>query len=164
MGARSNGIIQTISLSKAFGVYGGAVLGSCVLCRRIRRTSRLFGGNTPLPLPLANAALQAVALMKSDKALRRRLIQNVCYVKTELRRSGFCAADTPSPIISVIPRQTGGAERLSKQLLARRIFPSFIRYPGGEASGYFRFAISSEHSVEQLENLVRADAGGVSAS
>ena len=64
-------------------------------------------------------------------------------------------ADTPSPIISVTPRHARDAERLRKQLLARRIYPSFIRYPGGAATGYFRFAISSEHSVEQLENLAR---------
>jgi len=155
LGVRSSRIIQTISLSKAFGVYGGAVLGPRSLCDRIRGRSRLFGGNTPLLLPLAAAAWRAAGLMRSDKALRRRLDQNIQFVKTGLRRGGVSVADTPSPIISVTPRRARDAERLRKQLLARRIYPSFIRYPGGLATGYFRFAISSEHSLEQLENLAR---------
>jgi len=154
-GVRSNRIIQTISLSKAFGVYGGAVLGQRSLCNRIRERSRLFGGNTPLPLPLVNAALRAVQIVKSDKSLRLRLERNLRYVKGELCRTGFAIADTPSPIISVVPRRARDVLRLSKSLLARQIYPSFIRYPGGAASGYFRFAISSEHSLEQLGNLVR---------
>ena len=151
-GVRSNRIIQTISLSKAFGVYGGAVLGQRSLCNRIREGSRLFGGNTPPPLPLVNAALRAVQIVKSDKSLRLRLERNVRYVKGELCRTGFIA-DTPSPIVSVVPRRARDVLRLSKSLLARQIYPSLIRYPGGAASGYFRFAISSEHSLEQLGNL-----------
>ena len=154
LGVRSPCIIQTISLSKAFGVYGGAVLGQRSLCNRIRERSRLFGGNTPLPLPLVNAALRAVQIVKSDKSLRLRLERNVRYVKGELCRTGFIA-DTPSPIVSVVPRRARDVLRLSKSLLARQIYPSFIRYPGGAASGYFRFAISSEHSPEQLRNLLR---------
>ena len=156
LGVRSGRIVQTISLSKAFGVYGGAALGSRMLCNRIRGRSRLFGGNTPPPLPLVNAALRAVRLIKSDKSLRRRLQRNVRYVKTNSRRKGFSIADTPSPIISVVPRRARDVARLSKRLLARRIYPGFIRYPGGASSGYFRFAISSEHTREQLGNLVRA--------
>ena len=156
LGARSNRIIQTISLSKAFGVYGGAVLGPRSLCERIRRRSRLYGGNTPSPLPLVNAALRAVRIVKADKSMRRRLGRNVQFVKSKLRQRGFFVADTPSPIISVTPRRSGDAERLTRQLLAQGIYPGFIRYPGGAASGYFRFAVSSEHSVAQLETLARA--------
>src|SRR5205814_7126503 len=75
--------------------------------------------------------------------------------KSALRRKGFSIAETPSPIVSLTPRGARDVERLSKQLLARRIYPGFIRYPGGAASGYFRFAISSAHRVEQLGRLVR---------
>ena len=53
-------IIQTITLSKALGTYGGAILGTRALRERIVTRSRLFVGNTPLPLPLANAALRAL--------------------------------------------------------------------------------------------------------
>src|SRR5436853_3401278 len=63
-------IIQTIALSKAFGVYGGAVLCNAEMQQRIEAKSRLFHGNTPLPLPITNAALRAVELLATGKALR----------------------------------------------------------------------------------------------
>src|SRR5882762_3709702 len=68
--------IQTITLSKAFGVYGGAILATTAVRRRILRHSSLFIGSTPVPLPLASAALEAVHILKTDHTLRRRLTQN----------------------------------------------------------------------------------------
>src|SRR5262245_34196633 len=45
-------IIHCVTLSKSFGVYGGAVLCSKALRKELSVGSRLFAGNTPLPLPL----------------------------------------------------------------------------------------------------------------
>jgi 7-keto-8-aminopelargonate synthetase-like enzyme len=163
LGVRSDRIVQTISLGKAFGVYGGAVLGARTVCDRIRERSRLFGGNTPPPLPLVNAALRAVRILASDRSLSRRLRRNVQLLKSELRQAGISALDTPGPIIPVVPRTPAQARRLTRQLVAQRIYPSLIRYPGGAASGYFRFAISSEHSARQITSLARALTGAGTA-
>ena len=81
LGVKDRRLIQTITLSKALGVYGGAILGPKTLRKRVISGSRLFGGNTPLPLPLANAALEALNLLRTDKAMRRRLAVNTLYVK-----------------------------------------------------------------------------------
>jgi 7-keto-8-aminopelargonate synthetase-like enzyme len=157
-------IIQTITLSKAFGVYGGAVLGSRELRAAIVARSRLLVGNTPLPLPLANAAIKSVGILKSDKRLRRRLLENTSYVKDKLAGAGIAVPDSPAPIIPVILNNASDIARLRKRLLAAGIYPSFINYPGGPAGGYFRFVISSEHSKAQLEKLVRALANGAKSA
>jgi 7-keto-8-aminopelargonate synthetase-like enzyme len=146
-------IIQTVTLSKAFGVYGGAILCQRALREKIVAGSRMFAGNTPLPLPLANAALTAIGLLRGDPGLRRRLSRNVIHVKSALRARGMAVPETPAPIIAVIPRDSREAKALRKRLLSRNVFPSFIRYPGGPEGGYFRFVISSEHSQEQLDGL-----------
>ena len=86
-------IIQTITMSKAFGVYRGAVLEPRRLCDKIVSRSRLFTGNTPLPLPLANAALTALNLLRTDPRRRRRLPFNVSSVKAALREAGFTLPD-----------------------------------------------------------------------
>lgn len=156
LGIRSARIIQTISLSKAFGVYGGAVVAARWVCERIRASSRLFGGNTPSPLPLVSAALAAVGLLKRDRARRRRLDRNVALVKGSLRARGFEVPDMRTPIVSVTPGQATAVRQLTERLLACAVYPSYIRYPGGSEGGYFRFAISSEHSRAQLEALVSA--------
>ncbi len=149
-------IIQTTTLSKAFGAYGGAILGSVSLRRRVLEQSRLFIGSTPLPLPLANAALESIRILKTDRGLRARLSANTKFVKDSLNNTGIRLPQTPAPIIALPPATPNENARLSRRLLRADIYPPFIRYPGGPAGGYWRFVISSEHTRAQLENLVKA--------
>lgn len=153
-GAGRRRLIQTVTLSKAFGAYGGAILGATRFRRQILERSRMFVGSTPLPLPLANAALEGVRLLKADNGLRQRLAQKAAYVKAALREAGLPLADTPGPIVPLLPRRASEAARLNRALLAAGIYPPFIQYPGGPPSGYFRFVISSEHSRRQLDALL----------
>jgi 8-amino-7-oxononanoate synthase len=148
-------IIQCITLSKAFGVYGGAVLGTRELRERILTSSRLFIGCTPLPPPLANAALTAVRILKTDKHRRRRLTQNTVYVKTGLRTGDLTFPETPGPIIALHLPSRKVMNTLKRRLLEAGIFPPFLKYPGGPAEGCYRFVISSEHNRAQLDNLIK---------
>ena len=148
-------IIQCITLSKAFGAYGGAVLATRALRKKIIARSRLFVGSTPLPLPLASAALKSVKILRTDKTLRRRLFQNTCYVKTALRGAGLEYSETPGPIVPLHLRKESEVAALKQRLLAAKIYPPFIQYPGGPANGYFRFVLSSEHTRAQLDNLLK---------
>src|SRR6266567_3211367 len=141
--------------------------GAAALRRRIFQHSHLFAGSTPLPLPLANAALAALDILKTDKSLRQRLADNSDYVKNALRAAGLPLPEAPGSIISIRPERARQRARLRRRLLDAGIYPPFIKYPGGAASGYFRFVISSEHSRWQLEQLIqilsqwsRSPAGG----
>ncbi|HZM01607.1 MAG TPA: aminotransferase class I/II-fold pyridoxal phosphate-dependent enzyme, partial [Candidatus Saccharimonadales bacterium] len=99
-------------------------------------------------------ALQAVRILKQDPALRRRLQRNVEYVKNTLRAAGFPIPMTGAAVIAINPASPNQAKAMRKRLLAHGVFPSLIRYPGGPPQGYFRFAISSEHSRQQLDDLL----------
>jgi 8-amino-7-oxononanoate synthase len=149
-------IIQTITLSKAFGVYGGAVLGPHILRKAIIAKSRLFVGNTPLPLPLAHAAIKSIGTLKGNKKIRLRLARNTSYFKAALRRGGYKIPESPSPVVPLLPQDADQAARLKRQLTDSGIYPPFIKYPGGPESGYFRFVISSEHTKKQLDVLSKA--------
>ncbi len=148
-------IIQTVTLSKAFGVYGGAVLGPGKLRAAILARSGLFTGSTPLPLPLACAALKSVAILRAGASLRRRLARNVSHLRAKLREAGIPVTETPGPVISLVPRTRLDADQLGRRLLAAGIHPPFIKYPGGPDRGYFRFAIASEHTTAQLNHLAQ---------
>jgi 8-amino-7-oxononanoate synthase len=149
-------VVQTVTLSKAFGAFGGAILGTASLRRKIFERSRLFVGSTPLPLPLASAAMEGIRILKSDGSLRKRLAANSIYVKTALRASGLALPDAPGPIIPLPPMPARATAKLNQALLTAGIYPPFIKYPGGPANGYFRFVLSSEHTRAQLKNLVNA--------
>ena len=149
-------VLQTVTLSKGFGVYGGAVLGPKKFRRRIIDRSHVFIGSTPLPLPLANAALESVRVLRSDKTLRRRLAENLAYVRGCLHPAGEAPHDFSGPALTLSPQNQQTVRAVKRALLSCRIYPPHIRYPGGPALGYFRFVISSEHTRAQLDLLVQA--------
>ena len=147
-------VVQNITLSKAFGVYGGAILCSRNLREKLA-VSRMFVGSTPLPLPLAFAARQSLKILRQDKSLRRRLEANGGFVKSALRQAGFSLPESPGPIVPLHFDDAKQVARLKRALLAAGILPPLINYHGGPAHGYFRFIISSEHTQPQLRALVR---------
>ncbi len=153
-------IIQCATLSKAFGAYGGVVLGSRRLRENLLSHSRIFNGTTPLPPPLAGAGLAAVRILRQGKTRRRRLFTKVDQVRKHLREAGWEITDTPGPIIRLPPQTEAGVKRLKAKLLAAGIYPPFLKYSGASPGGAFRFVISSEHRQDQLDRLI-AVLGGV---
>ncbi|MGZ8939115.1 MAG: aminotransferase class I/II-fold pyridoxal phosphate-dependent enzyme [Limisphaerales bacterium] len=144
-GLDRHNVIQTITYSKAFGTYGGAILCEKAVAADIVEKSCAVVGNTPLPLPLASASLAALKLCTA--ALRKKLFGKIELFWNEL---GAAPPGQLSPIISVAPNNAGA---LRRRLIAAGIYPPLIHYPGGPERGYFRFAISSEHSAAQIKQL-----------
>jgi 7-keto-8-aminopelargonate synthetase-like enzyme len=154
-------VVQCVTFSKAFGVYGGAVLCSRAARERIMARSGYFPGTTPLPLPLVCGISAALELMQADRAMRQRLFRNAEFVRTGLRHSGVVIQDQPGPVIALPVLDTEITARVRRELLRSGVFPSFLKYPGGPATGFFRFVISSEHTQEQLVALVDSIASGL---
>jgi 7-keto-8-aminopelargonate synthetase-like enzyme len=151
---RARRLIRTGTLSKAFGAFGGFVLAPGSFADHLLNLSRQFAGSTPLPPPLAAAALAALRLFARDRARRQRLARNIARVKDPLRAAGLALPPTPAPIVAVVAPGPTATARLQRALLRQGIYPSLIHYPGGPRSGYFRFTLSSEHRPAQLDALV----------
>ena len=146
-------IIQCATLSKAFGAYGGLVLGTRALREKILARSRLFAGSTPLPPPLAGAALAALNILRREPDRREKLFRIVSYLRSQLRQSGWQIAETPGPIVRLPLMKQTAANDLKKRLLAAGIYPPFLKYGKASAAGFFRFVVSSEHTMPQLNKL-----------
>lgn len=142
-------VVLTFTLSKAFGCYGGVVLGPLRLRESILERSRLYTGNTLVPPPLACGAAAAIrVLQREGEGRRERLRRGLALVLGALGgRWG------PGPMFAVAPDSTAAVGRLQRLLRAADIHPPLIRYPNGPADRYFRFALSSEHGLDQLEAL-----------
>ena len=152
-GAPRKRIIQCGTMSKAFGVYGGIVLGSSVLQGKIRAQSRLFAGTTPLPPPLAGAALAALNILQREPYRRKKLFQNLSSLRAQIRQSGWDIPEMPGPIVRLPLMNPGAASDLKARLLAAGIYPPFLKYGSASAAGFFRFVISSQHTQTQLDTL-----------
>ena len=155
-GVRDARVIQTVTLSKAFGAFGGAIVGTRAVAEAILTKSRCFTGATPVPLPLAAGALESLRVFRANPRLQVRLHANAAWLKGQLRAGGLELPEAPGPIVPVIPASPKEADRLKRRLLAAGIHPPFIRYPGGPEGGYFRFVVSSEHTRRQLAALAEA--------
>lgn len=147
-------IVQNITLSKAFGVYGGAILCSQAARQKLAQ-SHLFIGSTPLPLPLAYAATESIQLLKSETPLRIKLMTNAERIKSALRKAGVALENFPGPIVPIHLKSAAANQKLRTALLRAKILPPFLTYPGSPAGGYFRFVISSEHTRQQLDALTQ---------
>ena len=148
-------IVQCATLSKGFGAYGGVILGSRALREKILERSRPFTGTTPLPLPLAGAAMEAIKILKREPGRRKRLAQNQAYVRRELRTAGWNVSDEPGPMIRLPAMEEVQNKKLRERLRAAGIYPPFLKYGNTSAPGYFRLIISSEHTQRQLDKLAR---------
>ena len=147
-------VLLTLTMSKALGTYGGAVLGPKWLRERALTQSGMHSGSTPLPPPLAAGALASLELLRAGGTeWRTRLQANARGVK-----ESFCAnrpdwLARPGPTFSVALRDVQRQKHFRGKLLSSGIYPTLIRYRNGPADAFFRFAISSEHSVAQLAAL-----------
>lgn len=158
-GGTRRGVYQTITLSKALGAFGGAVLADHLTLGRLWSHSRSFAGSSPPPLPMIAAARQSLKLLASEPERLKRLQDNRFWVKQRLVEAGVLAAISPGPMFLVTPKSPSDRLRIRRRLLASGIHPPYIQYPGTPAGGAFRFAVSSEHRPEELALLVQALTG-----
>jgi len=154
-GANRTRIILCATLSKAFGAYGGVILGTQALRKKIVARSRIFAGSTPLPPPLAGAALAAIKILKGEPNRRERLFRNSAYLRGHLRQAGWEIAETPGPIVRLPQLSAAATKDLRKRLLEAHIYPPYLKYGKASAAGVFRFVIASEHTKRHLEKLAR---------
>jgi 7-keto-8-aminopelargonate synthetase-like enzyme len=74
--------------------------------------------------------------------------------KKRLNEIGFNVTVSPIPVIGLNFKNNNQNQILKNILIENKIYPSFIKYFNGPKNGYFRFALSSEHSDEQIEKLL----------
>lgn len=149
-------LIRTITLSKAFGVYGGAILGSAELRAALLERSRLYAGSTPLPPPLAQAALEALRMLRGRPGWRKRLARNTSFLRGLLRLGGVKLAEHPGPVVGIRSSGNGPDAVIDRALLDRGILPPFMVYGEGAEGGYYRFSISIAHRREHLRAVAEA--------
>lgn len=152
-------VLQVITLSKALGSFGGALLADRTTVNQIWERSHCFVGGTPPPLPMVAAARASLRLLKRDSDRIRRLQTSVQWVKQQLVNARLIPEVSPGPMFLISPNSEAAAKRLRRRLLAASIYPSHIHYPGMPGNWAYRFALSSEHSEEELVRLLAAIIG-----
>jgi 7-keto-8-aminopelargonate synthetase-like enzyme len=150
--------IQMGTLSKAFGASGGFICGSKTLIQLLVNRARSFIYSTALPPSSAAAASAALQIVRSaaGDTLRSRLWRNVRVLTQYLAPNPRDIPDPISPIFPVVVGDEQQSLNLARMLYANGFLAPAIRYPTvARGSARLRIALSSLHSLEQIQSLTR---------
>ncbi|MGO9309500.1 MAG: aminotransferase class I/II-fold pyridoxal phosphate-dependent enzyme [Spirochaetia bacterium] len=149
--------VQTGTLSKALGAFGGLVAGSTGLAARIIDRSQAFVGATAVPPPLAAAAIRSIEILEANPEMISALQTHTVRTRERLAAMGLVTGSSPAPIISITHRDAARNERLRLILLERGLYLPLIRdYPGSPPGGHFRLTLSSVHTDQDVTRLLEA--------
>lgn len=140
-------IVVSVTLSKALGSQGGAVLGSRRVIRHLTETARTFIFDTALAPPAAAGALAALRLLRAepDRAARVRGVAR--RLAEGLREAGFTVAPPRGAVVAATAPSPSAALAWAGECRARGVAVGCFRPP----------SVPDEHS--RLRLTARADLG-----
>lgn len=153
-------VVMTMSLAKALGVSGGAVLAAEEVIHSVR-TAGAYVGSTAMPLAVPSGILAALRVMRAEPGRVRRAQGNQRRLFERLPEHPAIRGNPETPVTAVNPSSSVEAEAVREALLDAGIYPTWIRYPGGAADGFFRFAVGSEHTESEVDRLATAITQGL---
>ena len=144
------------TLSKALGSVGGFISGKHEIKETLHNFCRPFIYTTA-PSPMASAAaLSALTLIEKDGSLRRRLWENVRFMREALLEAGFDLLGSEGPIIPIKVGDTAKTLRLKEYLKKEGFGISAIRPPTvPKGTDRLRISVSAVHGRPAMASLVR---------
>lgn len=147
-------IYQSETMSKALGAYGGFIAADKELIQNIRLRSTFYGASTALPPPVVAAGCASVRLIKKNPEIREKLKMNTLLIRKGIKEIGFAPAGEGTPIIALSFKTSKKAKGLSKYLEDNHIIAPAVDYPVKMDYYIVRITVSSNHTREQIENLL----------
>ena len=161
--AEQEGLMDRITLiegtlGKAYGVVGGYITGSSVLCDFIRSFASGFIFTTALPPAVAAAARVSIKHLKTSNNERQRQRQQVAKLRAGLNRAGIPHLENQSHIVPVMIKDPVKTKMLADYLMDEwGIYVQPINYPTvPKGTERLRFTPSPLHSDADIAYLVEA--------
>ncbi len=142
--------IEVGSLSKAFSVMGGFIVGKKTIIDfyMLKARQRLF--SIALTIPDTAAALKAVNILLESDAPVKKLWENVAYLQDGFKKLGFDTGHSQTPIIPVMLGDEETARQFSARLFEENIFATPIVFPM-VAKGKARIRVIASASFEKAD-------------
>jgi 5-aminolevulinate synthase len=146
------------TLAKAFGVVGGYIAGSAMLCDFVRSFASGFIFTTALPPAIAAGAVASIRHLKVSQLERARHQERVASVRRQLDRIGVPHHDNPSHIVPVMVGDPVLCKQISDRLLDEfAIYVQSINYPTvPRGTERLRITPSPLHTDADIARLVEA--------
>lgn len=146
------------TLGKAYGVMGGYIAGSAVMCDFVRSFASGFIFTTALPPALAAGALTSIRHLRRSDLERRRQQANVAKLRARLDAMRLPHLNNLSHIVPVMVGDPFKAKFLSDTLLEQHgIYVQPINYPTvPKGTERLRITPSPLHTDADIDRLVGA--------
>jgi 7-keto-8-aminopelargonate synthetase-like enzyme len=147
------------SFSKTFASNGGFVaMKSRAVAEYYKYYSATQTFSNALSPVQAAVVLAALDIVRSEegKTRRRKLMDNILYMRSEMTKCGLEALGDPSAIVPVRVGAEGLARIASRELASLGAIANLVEYPAVPQGGArFRVQVMADHSREDVDLLVR---------
>lgn len=149
--------LQLVTLGKALGGYGAAVVGDAALVDHLAETARPYVYTTALPPPQTAASLAAVKLARREHWRREKLTTLIARFRGVAARHGLELLPSDTPIQPLLCGGNARALAMAAALERHGFWVSAIRPPTvPEGRARLRIALSAAHDEAQVDALVDA--------
>ncbi len=149
--------IEVGSLSKAFSVMGGFIVGKKSLIDFYKQKARQFLFSIALTIPDTAAVLEGIKILEESDELVKKLWNNANYLKEEFKKLGFNTGYSETPITPVMLPDEELAKNFSVRLFEENVFATPIVFPMvAKGKARIRVIPSASHSKEDLDLGIRA--------
>jgi len=149
--------IEIGTLSKAFGVVGGAAAGKEEIVAWLRQRARPFLFSSAMTVPDVAACIAAVDLLEESTELVDRLWENTAYFKREMNGLGFDTGMSTTPIVPIMLGEAPKAQTFSRQLFEEGVFAMAIGFPTvPRGKARIRVMNSASHQAGDLDQGLAA--------
>jgi len=144
--------IEVGTMSKAFGVVGGAVAGNALVVEWLRQRGRPFLFSSAMTVPDTAACIASIDLLEESTELVDQLWENTDYFKVEMQTMGYDTGNSVTPITPVMLGDASLAQKFSRELFKNGVFAMAIGFPTvPQGKARIRVMISASHSKEDLD-------------
>lgn len=149
--------IITGTFSKAFGCVGGFVAASEKIIQYLKfyADSNVFSA-APTPQVTASV-LKAIEVIKTQPNRRKKLWENINYLRGKLIEEGYDIKESASPIFPIMIRDNKKVYEVARMLQERGVYAISIVYPAVRTKeARLRVSVLATHEKEHLDKLIFA--------
>jgi glycine C-acetyltransferase len=151
--------IITTTFGKAFGVNGGAIVGSPELTEAVRQKSDTYIYSNPLSAADCAAAVKAIEIADGSEGTKRlkNLTERIQQFRNGLDELGYESIRGPHPVVPLLVRDTEKTHKMVKHLYDKGILVVGLTFPvvprGDET---IRFQVNAAHTEADIKQVLKS--------
>ena len=142
-------------LSKGPGGLGGYCAASKKITQYLRLYARSYFFSTALPASVAGGLNEVFKLLETDNAGRKKLWDNINYLKEKLVKEGFDIAHSQSAVVPVMIYDEAVLFEMYEKLRQKGVYVNIVTYPAVRRKECrLRLCAMKDLTFEQIDRAV----------